>query len=98
MNRFPRIDKSAMKENTSISKSKLASRLFRNSSLNHINPNVSMLSSFGHEPSILNSSASNSQLIAGISLRKLKSKPDQEPYLSINNGKLLINKSQSPFN
>jgi hypothetical protein len=87
-----------MKENVAISKSKLASRLFRNSSLNHINPNVSMLSSFGPEPSLLNTSASNSQLVAGISLRKLKNKPENEPYLSINNGKLLITKFQQSFN
>ena len=65
-----------MREITNNSKNKLASRLYRNSSLNHVNSSTSMLSSFAHdiEPSFLNSSSSNSQLIASISLKKLKKK------------------------
>lgn len=48
-----------------------------------------------YEPSFLNSSASSSQLVASISLRKLKNKlqNDRYPKLEISNGKLLINKS-----
>lgn len=95
-NHFPRIEKSAMREITNSSKNKLANRLFRNSSLNHFNPNVSMLSSSAHEASFLNTSASNSQLVASISLRKFKNKTDNEPYLSICNGKVLINTTNSP--
>lgn len=99
-NQFPKIEKAAaMREITNNSKNKLASRLYRNSSLNHVNSSTSMLSSFAHdiEPSFLNSSSSNSQLIASISLKKLKKKSDNEPYLSINNGKLLINKGDTSY-
>lgn len=56
--------------------SELARRLFRNSSTNHINPHVSLLSSLPNNDSsteMLNKSW-NSQLIPSISLQKLKKK------------------------
>lgn len=45
---LPKIGKCAMREITNSSKSKLSNRLYRNSSLNRINPNISMLSSSVH--------------------------------------------------
>lgn len=42
---LPKIDKNPMREITNSSKNKLATRLYRNSSLSRINPNISMLSS-----------------------------------------------------
>jgi hypothetical protein len=41
---------------------------------------------------------SNNSLIAAISLRKLKKKSINMPYLELTNGKLLINKSQAQLN
>lgn len=79
--------------------SKLAKRLYRNSSLNRITPHTSLLASSpirDSDCSILNRSG-NSQLIASISLKKQKRDNDSERYLQFDKGKILVNQHHSYF-
>ena len=72
--------------------SKLVKRLYRNNSLNRINANLSLLSSFpcrDSETSTMNKSNGN-QLVASISLKKFKKNNISERSLEISNGKILI--------
>ena len=71
---------------------KLANRLYKNASLNRINPNLSMLGSSqaDFDSSTLNKSNSNSHLIASISLKKLRKSSDNMKHMEISNGKILI--------
>ena len=72
--------------------SKLVKRLYRNNSLNRINANLSLLSSFpcrDSEASTINRSNGN-QLVASISLKKFKKSNISERSLEISNGKILI--------
>ncbi len=40
---------------------------------------------------------SSNQLVASISLKKMKKKIDNQPYMQISNGKLLVNRNKSEF-
>ena len=73
--------------------SKLAKRLYKNNSLSKLNPNVSMLTSSPSDFDVsgLNKSQSNNQLIASISLKKLRKSSAESKFLEISNGKILIN-------
>lgn len=89
--KLPKINPRAIRDLTNSSScSKLEARLYKNSSLSRINPNLSMLGP-SIEESQLNKSNSNSLLIASISLKKLKKSSENLRMLEFSNGKILLN-------
>ena len=101
-NIMPLFEKSKKKAERSpqSSNSDLAKRLFRNSSTNKLSPPQNSILSINpmqdSNSSILNSSWNN-QLVASISLKKLKKKNESERYMEFNRGKVLVNPHHSYF-